>query len=65
MNEANDLLKQVIQELRGMRRELAAIRTDVALLTEEKRQATRLQSPFMGRDLFRGDVEDGSTKSSL
>jgi hypothetical protein len=54
-DETTKLLEEVVDELRAMRRELAAIRSDVAPFAEERRNVSRMQSPLMGVDLFHGD----------
>jgi hypothetical protein len=58
MIEQNALLEQIVQELREVRRELAAIHDDVAPFAEERRTSRRMQSPLVGVDLFRGESED-------
>ena len=51
-DETRHLLEQLIEEIRGMRRELMSIRSDVALLAYEHRTSQKMQSPLMGKDLF-------------
>ena len=56
--ETTRLLELMVQELRAVRRELAAIHDAVAPFAEEQRSSRRMQSPLMGVDLFRGDEPD-------
>jgi hypothetical protein len=57
-DETMKLLEQMVQELREVRRELAAIHDDVAPFAEERRNSRRMQSPLMGVDLFRGEPDE-------
>jgi hypothetical protein len=52
-NETNQLLEQIVSELRALKRELAAIHDEVAPFAEERRNVSRMQSPLMGVDHFR------------
>jgi hypothetical protein len=51
--ETNRLLEQIVNELRAVKRELAAIHEQVTPFAEERRSLTRMQSPLMGVDHFR------------
>jgi hypothetical protein len=55
--ETHELLQAVVAELRAVRRELSAIRADVGAFAEDRRKIERMQSPLMGVDLFRAEVE--------
>ena len=55
--ETNELLKSMIAELRAVRRELTTIRADVGAFAEDRRKVERMQSPLMGVDLFRAEIE--------
>jgi hypothetical protein len=57
-DETNRLLEQIVQELRGMRRDIASIQEQLAPFVEERRSAVRMQSPLMGVDLFREPADD-------
>jgi hypothetical protein len=57
-DETTKLLEQIVQELRAVRRELAAIHDEVAPFAEERRSSRRMQSPLMGVDLFRGEPDE-------
>ena len=52
-DDTKELLQEIVQELRAMRRELAAIHEEVAPFAEARRSEKRMQSPLMGVDLFR------------
>jgi hypothetical protein len=52
------LLELIVQELRAVKRELAAIHDQVAPFAEEQRSARRMQSPLMGVDLFHRDADE-------
>jgi len=58
-DETNKLLVEIVQELRAMRRELAAIHEEVAPFAEARRSEKRMQSPLMGVDLFRAEERRG------
>jgi hypothetical protein len=51
--ETNHLLTEIIQELRAVRREIAALHDEVRPFAEARRSEVRMQSPLMGVDLFR------------
>ena len=57
-DETNHLLTEIIQELRAMRRELAALPDEVRPFAEARRSEVRMQSPLMGVDLFRQNAEE-------
>jgi hypothetical protein len=57
-DETQELLQEIVQELRAMRRELAAIHQEVAPFAEARRSEARMQSPLMGVDLFRESAEE-------
>jgi hypothetical protein len=57
-DETVKLLEQIVQEIRGLRGEIAAIHEGMALFVEERRAAVRMQSPLMGVDLFRAAADE-------
>ena len=61
-DETNELLKAIVQELRSLRREIAAIQGEIAPFAEERRQANRMQSPLIGVDLFHADAQPSGTR---
>lgn len=57
-DKCEELLREMIGEMRAVRSEIVAIRDDIGVLVSEQKQSTRMQSPLVGRDLFH--MPDGS-----
>jgi len=62
--EAVEILKELLQEVRSVRAELTLMRNDVSMLVDDRRQAVKMQSPLMGKDLFNAAGEHASPRNS-
>ncbi len=58
--EAVQVLSELLQEVRNVRAELSAMRHDLSMLVEDRRDEVKMQSPLVGRDLFTSAGHEGN-----